>query len=184
MNLCRGRPARANAGSTTNSGTTAAPSAAAGFTRRWQPVDSKPGSLVLNRIVTNVYDRALRTLGLKASQLNILVAAGKLGVAHPKEVCSILQLDASTLSRNVKRMRAKGWLEGVASPDARSQPFRLAVLAAPLEGGIVAPADAQRRPPLRKDARGAESQRQQAGMAAIHRHGDTLPQWVLTASPD
>ena len=40
-------------------------------------------------------------------------------------VCDILQLDTSTLSRNVERMRAKGWVEVVPSDDARAQPFRL-----------------------------------------------------------
>jgi DNA-binding MarR family transcriptional regulator len=34
-------------------------------------------------------------------------------------------LDPSTLSRNVERMRAKGWLEVVPGEDARTQPFRL-----------------------------------------------------------
>ena len=78
---------------------------------------------LLNRVVTNVYDEALRGLGVKVSQMNILVAAAKLGVARPADVCEILQLDASTLSRNVQRMRAKGWLEVVAGEDAREQPF-------------------------------------------------------------
>src|SRR5215212_5180593 len=78
-----------------------------------------------NRVVTNFYDGALRPLGLKVSQLNILVVAAKLGLARPAEVCDILQLDTSTLSRNVERMRAKGWLEVVPDEDARTQPFRL-----------------------------------------------------------
>jgi DNA-binding MarR family transcriptional regulator len=80
---------------------------------------------LLNRVVTNMYDEALRPLGLKASQLNILVATAKLGVARPGRVCEILQLDASTLSRNVERMRKRGWLEVVPEADARAQPFRL-----------------------------------------------------------
>ena len=80
---------------------------------------------LVNRVVTNLYDEALRPLGLKASQLNILVAAAKLGLAQPAQVCEILQLDASTLSRNVARMRAKRWLEAVPADDAREQPFRL-----------------------------------------------------------
>jgi DNA-binding MarR family transcriptional regulator len=80
---------------------------------------------LLNRVVTNLFDDALRPLGLKASQLNILVVAGKLGVARPAKVCEILQLDVSTLSRNVERMRAQGWLEVVPEADARAQPFRL-----------------------------------------------------------
>jgi DNA-binding MarR family transcriptional regulator len=36
-----------------------------------------------------------------------------------------LQLDASTLSRNLERMRAQGWLEAVHDEDGRAQPFRL-----------------------------------------------------------
>jgi DNA-binding MarR family transcriptional regulator len=80
---------------------------------------------LLNRVVTNLYDDALRPLGLKVSQLNLLVATAKLGLAQPTKVCEVLQLDASTLSRNVERMRAKGWLEVVPGADARMQAFRL-----------------------------------------------------------
>ena len=54
---------------------------------------------LLNRVVTNFYDDALRPLGLKISQLNILIVTAKLGLARPAQVCEILQLDASTLSR-------------------------------------------------------------------------------------
>lgn len=80
---------------------------------------------LLNRVVTNFYDDALRSLGLKVSQLNILVVTARLGLARPAKVCEILQLDTSTLSRNVERMRAHGWLEVVPEEDARAQPFRL-----------------------------------------------------------
>src|SRR5687768_18449987 len=80
---------------------------------------------MLNRIVTNIYDDALRPLDLKVSQMNILVAAAKMGTARPSEVCEHLHLDVSTLSRNVERMKARGWLEVVPDEDGRSQPFRL-----------------------------------------------------------
>lgn len=80
---------------------------------------------LLNRVVTNLCDETLRPLGLKVSQLNIPVVTAKLGLALPVKVCDILQLDASTLSRNVERMRAKGWLQVVPGVDARTQPFRL-----------------------------------------------------------
>jgi DNA-binding MarR family transcriptional regulator len=80
---------------------------------------------LLNRVVTNLYDDALRPLGLKVSQLNILIVTAKLGLARPAQVCDILQLDASTLSRNVKPLQAHGWLEVVPDEDARAQPFRL-----------------------------------------------------------
>jgi DNA-binding MarR family transcriptional regulator len=80
---------------------------------------------MLNRIVTNIYDDAFRSRDLKASQMNILVAAAKMGTARPASVCEHLHLDASTLSRNVDRMKARGWLEVVPDEDGRSQPFRL-----------------------------------------------------------
>src|SRR4051794_35929594 len=80
---------------------------------------------MLNRVITNIYDDALRSLELKVSQMNILVATAKMGTARPAEVCGHLHLDISTLSRNVERMKARGWLEVVADEDGRSQPFRL-----------------------------------------------------------
>src|SRR5438874_4785551 len=57
--------------------------------------------------------------------MNILVATAKMGTARPTEVCEYLHLDVSTLSRNVERMKARGWLEVVQDEDGRSQPFRL-----------------------------------------------------------
>src|SRR3954452_22651764 len=78
---------------------------------------------LLNRVVTNLYDDALRPMGLKVSQLNVLVVTAKLAVAQPAPVCDLLQPDTSTLSRNVERMRAKRWLEVVPGEDARTQPF-------------------------------------------------------------
>jgi DNA-binding MarR family transcriptional regulator len=80
---------------------------------------------LVNRVVTNFFDEALRPLGAKVSQLNILIVTAKLGLARPAQVCQILQLDTSTLSRNVERMRAHGWLEVVPEEDARAQPFQL-----------------------------------------------------------
>jgi DNA-binding MarR family transcriptional regulator len=80
---------------------------------------------MLNRVITNIYDDALRSLDLKVSQMNILVAAAKMGTARPTEFCEHLHLDVSTLSRIVERMKVRGWLEVVAVEDGRSQPFRL-----------------------------------------------------------
>jgi DNA-binding MarR family transcriptional regulator len=80
---------------------------------------------MLNRAITNIYNDALRPLGLKASQLSVLVVTAKLGLARPGQVCEILQLDASTLSRNVKPLQVHGWVEVVPGEDARAQPFRL-----------------------------------------------------------
>ncbi len=80
---------------------------------------------MLNRVITNIYDDALRPLDLKVSQMNTLVAAARMGTACPAAVCEHLHLDVSTLSRNVERMKGRGWLEVVPDSDGRSQPFRL-----------------------------------------------------------
>jgi DNA-binding MarR family transcriptional regulator len=99
---------------------------------------------LLNRVVTSIYDDALRPLGLKASQMNVLIVTAKLGLARPARVCEILQLDSSTLSRNVERMRTAGWLEVVPGEDARAQPFRLTPLGKRLiEKAVPAWEDAQ-----------------------------------------
>jgi DNA-binding MarR family transcriptional regulator len=100
----------------------------------------------LNRVVTGFYDDVLRPLGLKVSQLNILVVTAKLGLARPAQVCDILHLDTSTLSRNVKPLQAHGWLEVVPDEDARTQPFRLTPQGRRLiEKAVPAWEEAQRR---------------------------------------
>jgi len=77
---------------------------------------------------------------------NLLVVTAKLGLAQPARVCDILQLDISTLSRNVERMRARGWLEVVPGEDARTQPFRLTTQGRRLlERAVPAWEEAQRR---------------------------------------
>lgn len=80
---------------------------------------------ILSRLITRIYDEALRPHDLRVSQMNILVAASKFGLARPAEVCQALEMDPSTLSRNVERMRARGWLETVDDLDGRANPFRV-----------------------------------------------------------
>jgi DNA-binding MarR family transcriptional regulator len=78
-----------------------------------------------DRVITKVYDDALRPLGLKVTQLSMLVVAEDRGLIRQSEVGAELQLDDSTLSRNLERMRANGWLEEVAADDARVHSYRL-----------------------------------------------------------
>ncbi len=80
---------------------------------------------IANRILTGVYDEALRAHGIKVSQMNILVAISRFGTAKPGDVCGVLHMDPSTLSRNVDRMRARGWLEAVPGGDGRTHLLRL-----------------------------------------------------------
>lgn len=81
---------------------------------------------LLNRVVSGLYDDHLRPLGLRGSQFNILVASAKMKLARPAIMAEVLCIDPTTLSRNLERMRARGWLELVPDPeDGRAQPFRL-----------------------------------------------------------
>jgi hypothetical protein len=62
---------------------------------------------LLNRVVTNLYDDALRPLGLKVSQLNILIVTARLGLARPARFCNwTAPPSAATSSRC---LRTAGW---------------------------------------------------------------------------
>ena len=74
----------------------------------------------LNRMVTAIYDGALASLGLKTSQFSVLVTVANREKARPAELIKALQLDESTLSRNVERMCAKGWLRLTSGDDRRT----------------------------------------------------------------
>ena len=75
---------------------------------------------LLNRAVTAIYDEALRPHGLKISQMSVLVTVSTLGRASPGAVGRRLHMEKSTLSRNVDRMRARGWLDAAATEDGRA----------------------------------------------------------------
>ena len=78
-----------------------------------------------DRVITKVYDDALRPLGLKVTQMTMLVVAEDRGLIRQSEVGAELRLDDSTLSRNLERMQVNGWLEEVAGDDARVHSYRL-----------------------------------------------------------
>jgi len=80
---------------------------------------------LINRVITNIYDKALRPQSLKISQGNILIMTEKMGIFSPVQVCDVLQIDISTLRRKLELMRKKGWLEDVPCEDARIHPFWL-----------------------------------------------------------
>ena len=74
----------------------------------------------LNRMVTSIYDGALANAGLKTSQFSVLVSVANRKQARPAELTKQLELDESTVSRNVERMCARGWLRLVQDADRRS----------------------------------------------------------------
>jgi DNA-binding MarR family transcriptional regulator len=75
---------------------------------------------LLNRAVTAIYDEALRPHDLKISQMSVLVTVAALGRPSPGAVGRRLHMEKSTLSRNVDRMRAHGWLDAAGTTDGRA----------------------------------------------------------------
>ena len=74
----------------------------------------------LNRMVSAIYDAALAGAGVKTSQFSVLVAVANRGKAKPAQLTELLQMDESTVSRNVERMCARGWLKLERNEDRRS----------------------------------------------------------------
>ena len=67
-------------------------------------------SRLIGRTVTGIYDDALRPVGVTAGQLNILAVVVRRGPVSPGEVARTLNIERSTMSRNVERMKRNGWL--------------------------------------------------------------------------
>ena len=66
---------------------------------------------LLSRVISGVYDDALARVGLKVSQFSLLNAIANCEDPRPAELAESLAMDESTLSRNVARMRHRGWLQ-------------------------------------------------------------------------
>jgi DNA-binding MarR family transcriptional regulator len=98
----------------------------------------------LERTVTRLYDAALRLHGVSAAQLGVLVAIALTGEVQPKTLCTILDLEKSTLSRNIALMVGKGWIES--KREGRAQMLHLtAAGSAVLASALPAWRRAQRR---------------------------------------
>lgn len=82
---------------------------------------------LLNRVVTNLYDDALRPHGIRVSQMNILVVIALAGPLRAVDVARRLHLDTSTLSRDLERLIKHGW---VRSSPGKGRALRLEITAA------------------------------------------------------
>ncbi len=74
----------------------------------------------LDRALTRLYNDALRPWGVTAPQLAMLVAIHRLHPVRAHELARVLEMEKSTVSRNVVRLRSSGWVEGAQSARADS----------------------------------------------------------------
>jgi DNA-binding MarR family transcriptional regulator len=79
----------------------------------------------VSRVITNLYDRALQQLDIKVNQASILVFLTVHSGSSPSDIGKGLRMEKSTVSRNVDRMRKKGWIEIGARDDGLSQVIRV-----------------------------------------------------------
>ncbi len=79
----------------------------------------------LGRTVTRLYDEALREHGITVAQYGLLAAIALVGPVRPAELGRRLNLEKSTLSRNVHLMGEQGWVKVVTGAPARAQQLTL-----------------------------------------------------------
>ena len=75
----------------------------------------------LSRVVTRHYDHFFQEVGLKITQYSLLSHVVKLGPIRPVDLAKRMQMDASTLTRNLQPLTAMGLLLIGAGADARSR---------------------------------------------------------------
>ncbi|MBN3785489.1 MarR family winged helix-turn-helix transcriptional regulator [Burkholderia sp. Ac-20353] len=75
----------------------------------------------LTRMVTRHYDHYVAATGLKNTQYALLSYVVKLGPIQPGDLARHMQMDASTLTRNLQPLTVQGYLEIRAGKDARSR---------------------------------------------------------------
>ncbi len=64
----------------------------------------------MSRIITRIYDDALRPLGLTASQFTLLTIIAQQDGVTASEIGFALDIEKSTLSRNLKRLESLGMM--------------------------------------------------------------------------
>ena len=75
--------------------------------------------------ITEYYDMALKEVGLTTSQYSLLKNLGRLEIASTSELAEQVNLDRSTLVRNLKPMLEKGLIVDLAKKNARNHQFQV-----------------------------------------------------------
>jgi DNA-binding MarR family transcriptional regulator len=75
----------------------------------------------LGRVVTRIYDAALAPLGVTTAQLNLLAAIGVGAGTTQTGLGRLLDVEKSTLSRDLKKMEHLGWIRSAAAPTGRGR---------------------------------------------------------------
>jgi len=75
----------------------------------------------LSRRVSQHFDRIVGDAGLKTTQYSLLSHITRLGPIRPGELASVMEMEPSTLTRNLQPLIAHGWVVVGAGADGRSR---------------------------------------------------------------
>ena len=75
----------------------------------------------LSRVISQHFDRIVAESGLKTTQYSLLGHIAELGPLRPGELARAMNLDASTLTRNLQPLVAAGWIDVGRGADGRSR---------------------------------------------------------------
>ena len=89
-----------------------------------------------SRALTQLYDDALRPLGLRANQLTILQVLSRAEDVSQGELGKMLAMDSTTLTRTLDIMERHGWIAKREGKDRRERRLRLGKKAARLNSGV------------------------------------------------
>jgi DNA-binding MarR family transcriptional regulator len=77
------------------------------------------------RALTQLYENAIRPLGLRATQLTILQVLDRAGEIPQRQLGQMLAMDSTSLTRTLAIMRRQGWLAERSGKDRRERLLRL-----------------------------------------------------------
>lgn len=75
----------------------------------------------LSRRVSQHFDHIVGEAGLKTTQYSLLSHITRLGPIRPGELAAVMEMDPSTLTRNLQPLIAHGWVVVGAGADGRSR---------------------------------------------------------------
>ena len=79
------------------------------------------------RALTQMYEEALRPLGLRATQFTILQALERAGEVSQGRLGEMLAMDSTSLTRTLALMARKGWIAEKRGEDRRERRIRLSI---------------------------------------------------------
>ncbi len=78
----------------------------------------------LSRVLTGIYDEEVRRFGVQATQVTLLATVKVHGPVRRSDLGRWLHFDSSTLTRNLRVMLDRGWMEEVSDgKDGRGLPL-------------------------------------------------------------